>query len=237
MLDGNALGLTAIEAWRRRAFVDSSQPDGIVVSIGYPTNNSVYSHQRSIDFIASIPGQDPSKQPNSQAGADDFLDFIEKVLRPFVHAQFPNVSFTRDALYGHSLGGRFVVYALLSRPELFDTYLAASAGAGNWNSELISQWNEKSERSGAKSKPALRLAYGTLEAHPLKRRTETEEAFQTRANFYASYSVGKSVTDLYRTLEGNSNLRDVEMKEYPWSDHASLGAVALTDGIDYFVDW
>ncbi|KAJ4404785.1 hypothetical protein N0V82_010433 [Gnomoniopsis sp. IMI 355080] len=192
-----------------------------------------------IDFLASIPGQDlPSTQPTAEAGgADLLLDFIEGTLRPFVRSQFPNVSFTRDALYGHSLGAQFVVYALLRRPGLFDTYLAVSAGAGNWNSALISQWNEEEEKSGAQTKPALRLAYGALEARPVKRRTETEEAYQARAKFCASFGVGKNTIDLYHRLKGNSNLRDVEMKEYPWSDHASLGAVGLTDGIDYFVDW
>lgn len=238
MLDGNALGMTATEAWRRRAFVDSSQPDGIIISIGYPISNSVYSQQRRIDFIASIPGQDPATQPSTQAGADDFLDFIKENLRPFVHAQFPNVTLTRDALYGHSLGGRLAIHALLSRPGLFDTYIAASPGSGNWNSELIARWEKEAGKSGAKpTKPALRLAYGSLEAHPLKRRTETEEAYQTRAKFYTSFNVGNNTIDLYENLKGNPNLRDVEIKEYPWSDHASLGAVGLTDGIDYFVDW
>lgn len=224
MLDGNALGLTATEAWRRRAFVEPSQPDGIVISIGYPISDSVYSQQRSTDFLASMR-------------AELFLDFIEGTLRPFVHSQFPNVNFTRDALYGHSLGGRFVVYALLSRPGLFDTYLAISPGSGNWNSESISQWNEKAGKIESKTKPALRLAYGALEAHPVKRRTETEEAYQARAKFYASFDVGNNTIELYHNLKGTSNLRDIEIKEYPWSDHASLGAVGLTDGIDYFVDW
>lgn len=233
MLDGNALGVTATEAWRRRAFIDPSQPDGIIISIGYTVNGSVYSDQRRVDFQASVP-----KQPDSEAGADQFLDFIEGTLRPFVHSQFPNVTSSRDALFGHSLGGGFVLYALLSKPELFDTYLVASASVpGNWTSELVSKWSNEAAKNDTKTKPAVRLAFGTLEAQPIKRRTETEEAFQARAGFYASFDVGNKMKAVYQDLVGSPKLRDVEIKEYPWSDHASLGAVGLTDGIDYFVDW
>lgn len=131
-----------------------------------------------------------------------------------------------------------MLYALLSRPELFDTYLVASAGVpGNSISELVSKWNDEAAKNFTKTKPAVRLAYGTLEAQPLKHRTETEEAFQARAGFYASFDIRNNMKRVYQDLVGNPNLRDIEIKEYPWSDHASLGAVGLTDGIDYFVDW
>lgn len=228
MLDGNALGMTATEAWRRRVFIDRGHPNGIIVSIGYPITDSVYSPQRTVDF-----------QPGPRHGADDLLHFIDATLRPFVHSQFPRVSFRRDALYGHSLGGLFVVYALLRRPGLFDTYLAASPGTAQWDSTLLSSWESEAEGSAAqtKTKPALRLAFGTLEARPVKRRVETEEAFQARRGFYASFEVGKSTQAIYERLRENPKLRHIEIKEYPWSDHATLGAVGLADGIEYFVDW
>lgn len=234
VLDGNALGATATEAWRRRAFVDPSQPDAIIVSIGYPIKDSVYSDQRNIDFQASLP-----TQPSPEAGAKELLEFIGATLRPFVKSLFPNVTYSREALYGHSLGGRFALYALLSRPGLFDTYLIASANApGNWTKELVSSWNKEANKDGTlKTKSAVRLIYGALEARPRKRRTETEEAFQTRAAFYASFDIEHRMKGIYQDLIGSPNLRHVELQEYAWSDHASLGAIGLTDGIDYFVDW
>ena len=32
-------------------------------------------------------------------------------------------------------------------------------------------------------------------------------------------------------------MRDVEIHDYPFSDHAAVGGAALADGIDYFLDW
>lgn len=237
MLDGNALGVTAIEAWRRRAFIEPSQPNGIIVSIGYPLSNSIYSLQRNIDFVPRVSGPIPRTLPGAGGGADDLLDFIQDTLRPFVHSQFPKVKFTRDALYGHSLGGLFVVYALLRRPSLFDTYLPASPAHVDWDAADVSKWQDEAEKTVTKAKPALRLAYGTLEAHPARRRTDTEKTLQARVDLFAPYDLERNTHAVYHFLKENLSLREAEIRSYPWSDHASLGAVGLTDGIDYFVDW
>jgi len=123
VLDGNALGLTAHEAFFRRKPVDSSQPDSIVVTIGYSLTDSVYDLvRRTSDFRPPLP--EPQTPPS---GADAFLDFIGTALKPWVKREvFPGVEFRRDALYGHSFGGLFVVYALTKEPGLFDTYFPAS---------------------------------------------------------------------------------------------------------------
>lgn len=115
--------MTATEVWRRRDAVELDQPNAIVVSIGYPLTDSVYSAQRSIDFQPVTPGEDPPAIPGVREGSDDFITFIEGTLRPFVRSEFPNIEFGREALYGHSFGGLFVVYTLLRRPDLFDTFL------------------------------------------------------------------------------------------------------------------
>jgi len=103
--------------------VDSSQPDSIVVTIGYSLTDSVYDLvRRTSDFRPPLP--EPQTPPS---GADAFLDFIGTALKPWVKREvFPGVEFRRDALYGHSFGGLFVVYALTKEPGLFDTYFPAS---------------------------------------------------------------------------------------------------------------
>jgi hypothetical protein len=42
---------------------------------------------------------------------------------PYVSKKYPTSG--SNALYGHSFGGLFVMYALVTKPELFDVYLAA----------------------------------------------------------------------------------------------------------------
>lgn len=244
VLDGNALGLTATEAFRRRRTVESAQPDTIVVSIGYPDTipDSPYSLHRGYDYqppvCATCP---PAPLPGVPSNADNFIEFIDNVLRPWVrHTAFPNVDFSRDALYGHSFGGLFVLYALLVRPDLFDTFLAASP-ALFWNNDYIlnqlGPLTNPTTPPPLPTKPAFQLSYGILEQYPVKRRTETQAEFETRKGFIETMQMVTLSNQLYAAIKNSTKLRNVSLHPYPFSDHAAVGAAALGDGIDYFLDW
>jgi hypothetical protein len=252
VVDGNALGMTASEGFKRRKPVDTAQPDSVVVSIGYPLTDSVYDFsQRGIDFRPPLPvPQDPP------SGADDFIQFIDGVLRPWVRSTvFPSVSFTRDALYGHSFGGLFIVYTVVSKPHLFDTFIAGSP-AMFWNNGSLfddiyrpptsnpgplparkDDPNQYGEGHSGEQKPALFIGYGSLEQFPVKRRTETEAEFQARKAFWQRAPMTEHSHELYHRFRASGRTREVVLKEYVGQDHAGVGGSALTDGIDYFVDW
>jgi hypothetical protein len=57
-------------------------------------------------------------------GADAFLRFLSEELFPEIERRYRAAPFR--VLVGHSLGGLFVTHALLSRPEMFNAYVAAS---------------------------------------------------------------------------------------------------------------
>jgi predicted alpha/beta superfamily hydrolase len=56
-------------------------------------------------------------------GADKFLGFIKNELVPYINTNYP--SDNDNTLWGHSLGGMFVMYALLREPSLFHSYIAS----------------------------------------------------------------------------------------------------------------
>jgi predicted alpha/beta superfamily hydrolase len=243
-LDGNALGLTATEAFRRRRPVEFAQPDTIVVSIGYPDTipDPPYSNKRSYDYQPPVCATcAPAPAPGVPSNADNFIEFIDDVLRPWVrNTVFPNAEFSRDALYGHTFGGLFVVYALLVRPDLFDTFLSASP-ALFWNDNyILDQLNpltKPKNKTQPPHKPALQISYGALEQFPVKRRTETQAEYELRKSFIVPMQMITLSGRLYDAVKNSSRLRDVSLREYPFSDHAAVGAAALADGIDYFLDW
>ena len=43
--------------------------------------------------------------------------------------------------------------------------------------------------------------------------------------------------ELFDRLKGSGRMRDVVLKDYVGQDHSGVGGSALTDGIDYFLDW
>lgn len=246
--DGNALAATAADHLKRRKPVDPSQPDALVVGIGYPLTDSIYAlRQRSIDFGAPIPG-DPVPW-----GADDFIDFIDASLRPWVRdTVFPGVEFSRDAVYGHSSGGLFVAYALITRPDLFDTYIAASPSLTLMNGTVLANVTRRlgdgmeipgevdfgqGGNATTLTKPAVFLGYGELENYPLRKRTQTEAQFQQRRALLQRFSPGKPTHELYDKLVGSGKMRDVVIKEFLGEDHAAVGGSALLEGVNYFLDW
>lgn len=243
VLDGNALAQTATEAFRKRRPVDFGQPDTIIVSIGYPNlqQDSPYSDGRYYDYQMPFCDTCPPQQnaPGVPSGGDTFITFLDTVLRPWIHDYFPNTTFHRDGLYGHSFGGLFVLYALFTRPDLFDVFLSASPYI-LWNNEYLLTQNSpllSARLSNGTTEPALQLSYGALEQYPGRRRTETQEAYETRTAFLASMKMDNLCTRLYGEIKDMSFVRDVERQKYPFSYHAAVGGNAIADGIDYFLDW
>ncbi|WP_395377196.1 alpha/beta hydrolase-fold protein [Marinicella sp. W31] len=55
--------------------------------------------------------------------ADQFQDFIEQELIPYIDKKYPNNN--KRTLLGHSYGGLFALYTFLTRPDLFDSYIAS----------------------------------------------------------------------------------------------------------------
>ncbi|KAB5578899.1 hypothetical protein GE09DRAFT_1091423 [Coniochaeta sp. 2T2.1] len=81
------------------------------------------------------------------------------------------------------------------------------------------------------------ISYGSLEEFPVRRRTETEEQFQTRKDFFRPLRMTENCHELFDRLKASGKTRGLILKEYVGPDHAGVAASAITDGIDYFVDW
>jgi hypothetical protein len=58
----------------------------------------------------------------NSGGADKFLGFIKNELIPYINKQYPSNG--DNTLWGHSLSGMFVLYALVKEPMLFKSYIA-----------------------------------------------------------------------------------------------------------------
>ena len=73
-------------------------------------------------------------------GADNFLDFIEQELIPYVNKNYRTNNF--KILSGHSLGGLLAVYTLQSRPQLFQAHFAFSPSLW-WHDQVILKGAER----------------------------------------------------------------------------------------------
>lgn len=67
-------------------------------------------------------------------GGEKFLDFIQNEVIPLVEAKYRVHPYRIFA--GHSLGGLFVTHTMLTRPQLFNAYIAASPVL-HWDNDLL----------------------------------------------------------------------------------------------------
>ncbi len=115
VLDANATFATAYDSMRiqsRRSDRTAVDPM-VVLGIGYPTDAPHDVVRRVADFTTRT------------GGVSALQEFIEQDVRPGIEERLP-IDPARRAMFGHSLGGLFVLQAMFSRTTGFRTFIAAS---------------------------------------------------------------------------------------------------------------
>lgn len=110
----------------QRLIKDDLIPPILVVGIAYGTDYDTFYRLRSRDLTPARrpqPRNDGTAAPVGGAGA--FLQFMEEELFPEIERRYRADPHDR-ALYGHSYGGLFGSYVLLTRSDLFRRYLVLS---------------------------------------------------------------------------------------------------------------
>ena len=160
VLDGNGWFGPAVDVARMREYEKLSPT--IVVGIA-TAGRSFFDVSRSYDFTP--PGSvDPDFEGIPLGGADEFLAFIDDVVKPWVGARY-HVDAHRRILFGHSMGGSFVLHALFKSPGSFDVYLAASPDI-QFGHEIVLKEAPAFESDPRRSAPRLLVTVGSLESAP-----------------------------------------------------------------------
>jgi predicted alpha/beta superfamily hydrolase len=160
VLDGSAWFGPAVDIARMREY--EKLPPTIVVGIA-PPNKAFFDLSRSYDFTPA-GSIDAGFEGVPLGGADKFLEFLDQVVQPWVHAHY-RVDAHRRILFGHSLGGLFVLHALFKSPGSFDMYLAASPDI-RFGDEIVLKEAPAFESNPQRMLPRLLVTVGSLESHP-----------------------------------------------------------------------
>jgi uncharacterized protein len=141
---------------------DQVVPEYILVGFGYQGEKPNYDSLRAYDYT---PVADRGRDPNSErtGHAAEFLAVIEKEILPFVDKEYRTDPSYR-VLGGSSLGGLFALYALFTKPTLFQAYIAPSPAAV-WANNWLFNYEEEFFKSG-KPLPARLFMTGAAEEWP-----------------------------------------------------------------------
>jgi predicted alpha/beta superfamily hydrolase len=105
----------------------------------------------------STAGATGAPQFPTSGGGDKFLKFIETELMPQIEKNYRVHPYR--ILAGHSLGGLFVVHAMISRPELFNAYIAVSP-ALQWDNQVVIKRAEDFFKTRKESTKTLYFSLG-----------------------------------------------------------------------------
>ncbi len=138
----------------------------VVVGVGYASEAE--EENRTLDLTPPTdPANLPAGMPNgwgATGGNDAFLSFLVDELKPAI-AKTMVVDPGRQALFGHSLGGLFVLHALFVRSDSFDTYIAGSPSIWWGKRAIFSEVAAfKAAQQRAKVHRRLLITVGELEA-------------------------------------------------------------------------
>ncbi len=174
-------------------------PDLIVVSI--------INVDRSRDFSPVHDENIPTS-----GGAEKFLDFMSEELIPDMAKDYRTSGF--NLLMGHSFGGTFAVYSLLTKPEVFDAYIAISPYLHYADSYLL----KESLNSLKPYKKNRKYIYMTVGDEP---------------DYFDPLEAFSSL--LREKTNGTVDFQYVKMLA---EDHASVPYISLFNGIRFiFSDW
>lgn len=145
ILDANAVFGTITETIRLQANGPRKQEAAVIVGIGYDSDLPLVTARRFYDYTIEARKEElPERKDGTDwpktGGIEAFLAFIEEELKPFVEQEI-HIDQERQALFGHSLGGLFVLYTLFTRPNSFHYYAAGSPSVW-WKNEVIYQFVE-----------------------------------------------------------------------------------------------
>ncbi|MFT5815006.1 MAG: putative alpha/beta superfamily hydrolase [Colwellia sp.] len=137
-------------------------------------------------------------------GADNFLDFIEQELIPYVDKNYRTNSF--KILSGHSLGGLLAVYTLQSRPQLFQAHFAFSPSLW-WHEQVILKDAEKFLANTTKLNSYLYVNLGNENGDMLSAFQQYTELLKTHTPKGFSYNsdIDKQETHGTSALIGQSH--------------------------------
>jgi predicted alpha/beta superfamily hydrolase len=187
-------------------------PPMILVAIAYPgaaTNREVYKKNRTRDYTPAYApsGGYGTEYQKVSGGGPKFRAFIASELVPLIERKFRT---TGDrTIIGHSYGGLFATYVLLTEPALFKRYIIVSPSLWYANRVALTM-EDAAAQSGIRPDARVFFGVGSLE----------------------SSVMSDDLTEMYRRLRSRNNPRlQMTLRIFDAERHNSVFPTAVTRGL------
>lgn len=218
--------------------------NALIVGIGYPTADRVEpdvlrlrdltwitpSAQTATDYEAWL-----QSKSISYGGAEDYFRFIREEAEPAVAAAY-EIDRRNRTVFGHSLGGLFVLYLLLRYPGEFTTHVAASPSIWWSDGAILSEVS--SFRRAVESKqvsPRVLVTVGSLEEsteHLQPPNGTDREQFAQRVREARMVANARELASQLELIHGPEGY-EVEYREFRGETHGSVVAAAISRALRF----
>jgi len=165
--DGNLTGsfLSSSNNIQSLSYINPAPlPEVITVTIDFITTDYQQVNSNFIELMKFRANYfTPTQVTHSNLGvvggkADQFIDFIQTELKPFLHSNY-NVNKNNQTIIGHSDAGLFVLYVLFTAPDSFDSYIAVSPSI-SWDNGILFTFEKAYFESRGEMNKQLYMALG-----------------------------------------------------------------------------
>ncbi|GIP32002.1 alpha/beta hydrolase [Paenibacillus sp. J2TS4] len=206
VLDANSIFGTMVEAMR----LQSRRPEktgvvpAVIVGVGYPTE-APFDPARFYDFTLPTPMEELPLNPKGEAwpelgGAQSFLDFIENDLKPIIERKL-DIDRSRQTIFGHSLGGLFVLQVLFANSDAFQTYVAGSPSI-HWNRSFLLEAERQFAARAERERLAVHVLIGVGELEKSHRMIDNAKELGDRLSGLAGFGVRSE----FKEFEGEGHI-------------------------------
>lgn len=213
----------------------------VVVALGYdtaepysPAGLKTTNIERTYDYTPSVAAEKLGESFDARpwpptGGADAFLRFIERELKPAIEGDF-SIDRRRQTLMGHSFGGLFTLNTFFTCPDCFTTYVASSPSV--WYGSRYAEQLQKrfvAARSASLAGKRLLITVGSLEQSRAPQRGE-----HAKAEWLARSRMVDGNRELASSLEPLRKLGlDLQFRLYDGESHLSVKPVAANYGVRF----
>jgi len=165
--------------------------------------------------------------PFASGGGDRFLDFIDSELIPYIDQTYPTAPYR--TYIGHSLGGLSVIHALVTRPHLFNNYVAIDPSLW-WDDQAFLKNADSILSVNSFDKKALFVGIANTMSEGMDINTVQNDTTNETAHI-------RSIFTFVKALETKSNGLLFDWKYYAEDSHGSVPLITEYDALRFLFSW